>query len=177
MPEGQNEAPDTVSREAFERVQQERDQLKQEKADLTGQLDASRKVSSVESFLRSQKVPEDEIPNRVELLSPHLPEIPHDKVAETLSQDRFKPLTSVSPAPSNGEEEDGETTSTTPSEPDGGFGAQPSPGGDHQPVTTGKVGPGDDEYDAAFDAARRGDHSKMQKLYDDDRVKEPTRAW
>lgn len=178
MAGNQTEAPDTVSREAFERVQQERDQLKEQNADLTGQLDASRKVSKVESFLRSQEVPEEEIPTRVELLSPHLPEIPMDKVAEKLSEDRFKPLTSVAPAPSNGQEgDDGETTPTTPTEPEGGFGNQPSPGGDHQPVTHGQVGPGDDEYEAARQAAMKGDHSKMQKLYEDDRVKEPTRTW
>lgn len=149
-------------------------------ADLERQLAASRKVSAVESYLRQRNIPEAEIGNRVELLSPHLTEIPMDGIPDALAQDRFKALTSAAPAPTpNGSEGEGEgeTTPTAPSAPEGGFGNQPSPGGNDQPVTPGKVGPGDDEYERAREAARLGDHSKMQKLYDDERVAEPTRTW
>lgn len=174
--EGQG-APAPVSREAHDRVKHELEQEKARNKELEGQLAASRKVSRVESYLRRQHIPEDEIAGRVQLLSPHLTEIPMDDIEKALADDRFKPLVAAPTAPpsSNGEGEG--QSNEPPLPPEGGFGDQPSPGGDSPPISLGKVGPGDAEYDAAFRAAQTGDHSKMQKLYDDDRVKEPTPSW
>jgi len=137
-------------------------------------------MSGVESFLRQQKVPEEELPGRLELLAPHLAEIPVDGIVDALSQDKFRPLVApptTSPSP-NGDG-DGEGTPPPPQYPsDGGFGAQPNPGADGQPIPTGgKIGPGDAEYEAARTAAVRGDNSKMQALYDQDRVQEPQSPW
>lgn len=178
MADTDTQAQETVSKEAFDRRVAELDAEKAKTASLEDQLAAARKMNGVESFLRDQGIPKEEIPGRMELLAPHLPEIPHDGISEALNTDKFKPLvappTAPTPTPGDGEE----TTPPSPFPPDGGFGAQPSPGGEGVPIETGgKIGPGDQEYEAARLSAQRGDHSKMQKLYDDDRVQEPQSPW
>ena len=173
----------TVSQEAFDRVKHDLEQSKSEAASLKEQLAASQKVNKVESFLRDQDIPKEEIPGRMQLLAPHLPEIPMDGIEEALQQPMFAPLvtapTSTDGQPPADQTDPVQTDGQDPTKvmpPTGGFG-QPNPGGSQPPVTSGPVGPGDAEYDRAYEAARRGDHSQMQQLYDADRVSEPTRVW
>lgn len=171
---------DTVSKAAFDRVKHENEQLQQQMSQLNIQLEQSRKVNRVESLLRDKEIPKEEIPGRMELLAPHLADIPMDGLEAALADQKFAPLltppASTPPPPLD----DGESPPQTPpgSVPaNGGFGGQPNPGGNFEPVAQGVVGPGDAEYDTAYQAARTGDHSKMQALYDANRVKEPTRTW
>lgn len=182
MAETEQPGSDTVSREAFDRLKADNEKLTAGNQAKDDQIAASRKVSTVESFLRSQKVPEEDIPGRVVLLAPNITDIPIDELPAALAEERFKPLVAAptTPPPPADDDDGNPPPAVVPDATfaqEGGFGNQPNPGGEHQPVTAGKVAPGDDEYEAARNAAKAGDHSKMQKLYDDDRVAEPQRPY
>lgn len=130
-----------VTPEAYQRVISERDEARKERDDLRGQLTASRTINAAESFLRRQKVPEEEISSRVQLLAPHLDGVTPEQISEFLAADQFKPLVTVN-APqtaTSGEEDQGEPEdqppapgappATTPL----GFGG-PSPASDGKPI-------------------------------------------
>lgn len=172
MPETDPQVPETVSVEAHKRVQHDNEQLKARITDLETSIVDMGKLRRTESFLRNKGVPESELSARVDLLAPHLNKIEVDKIEELLASDKFGPLVAVPTSPPSVD-----PGANPPLVPEGGFGNQPNPGGNDPVVQTGKVGPGDAEYEAARGAAVAGDHSKMEALYAGDRVKEPTRPW
>lgn len=170
----QEQAPEGVSVEAHERVKTENSKLKEQLQEAQGQLEASRKVSKVEGFLRAQKVPEEDIPSRIELLSPHLTDIPVDQVDDALGSDKFKPLTAApSTATADEGDEEGETTTTVSETPNGGFGG-PSPAGDDKPPEQKKYQLKDPEIQELI---RRNDRDGLKKLYDEDRIAAPVRNY
>lgn len=129
----ESQAPTEVTPEAYQRVISERDEARTRSKELETQLTAFHTVSAAERFLRSQKVTEEEIPGRLELLAPHLKDVASDDVPSILAEDRFKPLITVVNAPattSDGEpaEEPADGRATSPL----GFGG-PAPSGDGKP--------------------------------------------
>ena len=171
------QVPETVSVEAHTRVQHENEQLQTKVGNLETALVDQGKLRRTESYLRDKGIPKEEVAGRVDLLAPHLSDVSLDNLEEALGSEKFAPLVQV-PAPTLPPlEPDADGQPPAPLVADGGFGNQPNPGGTDPVVTQGLVGPGDTEYDQAFDAARKGDHAKMEALFKADRVKEPVKPW
>lgn len=169
----ETQAPDTVTPEAYQRVISERDEARKEAADLKGQLTASRVLNKAESHLRRQGIPEEELPNRMELLGPHLKDVSSDDVDTFLAEDRFKPLVTVN-TPPTGSSGDGEPTP----EPDGEspipLGLGPSPAGDGAPPAQKKYTIRSPEVQELI---RRNDDAGLKKLYDDGLIEPPVRNY
>lgn len=166
-------AQETISPEAHKRVKTDNDNLKTQVKDLETQLEASRKVSGVESFLRKQGVSEEDIPSRMDLLAPHLTEIPVDQISNALADDRFKPLVAVPPVLEGKEDDEEEETPPVVETPPGGFGG-PSPAGDSTPPEQKKFRISSPEVQ---DIIRRNDREALHKLYKDKRIEEPVRNY
>lgn len=168
----------TISREAFERVKTERDQLKTQVGELATTVKDLTAVRKMETLLKDKVA---DPTTTAEFLLPFVREVEPDQLGEHLESDQIKsrlaafaPATPATPTPTG--EGDGEgDAGGAPQDPGAGFaGPGPNPGAGGKPPADQKIRRDSPEFKAALE---RGDHAQIQEWFDKGRVEEPVKAY
>ena len=167
------EKPDVISREAHQRVIEQRDAFENQLKEAHAALEDFTKLEAARSFLMPEdlKAVNDQVTAKAELVMPHLRDVGKDMIPETLNSDRFKFLSQAPAAPTP---DPSPTPDPATPEPTGGFGG-PNPGGEGgAPDPNQKIRRDSPEFRAAV---QRNDRAQIEKWYADDLVVEPVRPY
>lgn len=172
MPTDQEQQSEIISRERYEAVKRERDELKTQVGELGVALKDHVRRDKARVALKGRVADPDSV---ADLLTPFLKDVEPDQVAAHVTSEEFKPRLSPfqppAPPPAPAGEGDG---STQPAIEPGGFGAGPSPGGDASaPAPQG----GDNKIYAGSAEWKRMVHTDpdgLKKAYEENRVVEPS---
>lgn len=168
-----NGETDTISREAFERIKRERDDLKAKAGELGETLTSYIRREKARAALRDKVADPDTV---ADLLAPHLKDIDPDQVADHVLSDAFAPKLAPflpkEPTPPSAPSGDGEGGQTPqPAIEPNGFGAGPSPGGAGDAPTPSNPGNqirvGSEEWNRMVQA---NDKEGIKKAYEEGRV-------
>ena len=164
----ENQASDTVSVKAHERMTAERDDLKTQLADATNAIHDMTRLEGARKWFQTKGVTDADA--KAELVMPHLRDVDPDKIGETLEQDRFIPLTQTAEATPPVEPEEKEPEALPPPQ---GFGG-PSPAGDDKPPAQEKYSLRSPEVQELI---RTNNRAALHKLYEEDRIAKPERNY
>lgn len=176
---GENESQETVSREAHNRVTQERDDFKQLLEKANSELVRVQRREAARRWFRGDEP--DPLDVAADFMLPHLSNVEPDKVGEALGSDQFKPFVSMvkqgaAPPPSSddgGDGNDGGQKPATPPSTPGGFGG-PNPAGDGAPPAEKKFKRTDPEIQELI---RSNNREKLSEMYSKGLIEESRPGW